>query len=541
MESTQNEKLNHSLNKVDIPFIPTLCPKCQYFTFISLTPQNNKKVAIKCPKCLLDKKEDIDSYLNILSSYYISHNTQNVCEKHNKSFNYFCNQCSVHLCELFDKNVHLSHKKSSLSKLVSTDEISKRVEAASHHINVKSLKIKDTIKQYLLNKIQELERSYSNFKTINENLLTLMNIVIKNYQNNPYNYYIKTNFLNLLCLNIYQCNDENNPDVVIAYFNNYRLLNSSPFCYTDINQNEGGKLITISRSITQHNDAVNCLLILKDGRLASCSSDRTIKIFDITNDYHCDISIYAHNSIVSYISQLQNSKLVSCSYDSTIKIWNISKTECICEYTFQKAHNHWIYQVISLTKNRIASSSQDKTIKIWNSVPPYKIIHTLKGMGGNNKTIKQVYEKEKLLSDSIENGLVVWNLVSGTIETRIQDIYITCFEVYSNYLIKGGRCYITILEMEGYEIYRQFSGQSGSKINAIKMLDENRIIIGYLSGKFDLIDIETKTLITHNKLHDKSINCFVSINEKQFATCSNDNSIKIWDYNYNNDKDELIK
>ena len=42
------------------------------------------------------------------------------------------------------------------------------------------------------------------------------------------------------------------------------------------------------KTISEHSDTVNSLLLLKDKRVASCSFDKTIRIFNPSNDYHCD-------------------------------------------------------------------------------------------------------------------------------------------------------------------------------------------------------------------------------------------------------------
>ena len=55
------------------------------------------------------------------------------------------------------------------------------------------------------------------------------------------------------------------------------------------------------KTINEHSDYVNSLLLLSDGRLASCSDDKTIKIYNINNNYHCDITLEGHTHSVSYI------------------------------------------------------------------------------------------------------------------------------------------------------------------------------------------------------------------------------------------------
>ena len=100
------------------------------------------------------------------------------------------------------------------------------------------------------------------------------------------------------------------------------------------------------KTITGHTNRVHSLLRLKDGRVASCSDDKTIKRFEPSNDYHCDQLIKRHNDSITSICQLDDGTIVSCSYDRTIMLNN---------YTIKNAHDGWIYKVITLPNNRIAS------------------------------------------------------------------------------------------------------------------------------------------------------------------------------------------
>ena len=148
-------------------------------------------------------------------------------------------------------------------------------------------------------------------------------------------------------IKIAECLDNKHIDELIKYYNEYNIVESVK--------------IEDVKTITGHTDSVNSLLHLKDGRVASCSHDNTIRIYDPSNDYHCDQVIKRHNYYIYSICQLDDGTIVSCSY----------QTIMIGDYTIKNAHDDWIYQVITLPNNRIASCSYDKTIKIWKSNPPY--------------------------------------------------------------------------------------------------------------------------------------------------------------------------
>ena len=60
------------------------------------------------------------------------------------------------------------------------------------------------------------------------------------------------------------------------------------------------------KTITAHTSSVKSLLLLKDNRVASCSGDGTIRIFNPSNDYHCDQVIKRHSSSIISICELDN-------------------------------------------------------------------------------------------------------------------------------------------------------------------------------------------------------------------------------------------
>ena len=57
--------------------------------------------------------------------------------------------------------------------------------------------------------------------------------------------------------------------------------------------------IKAMKTITEHTLYIHSLLLLKDRRVASCSEDNTIRIFEPSNDYHCDQVIKRHSKGIS--------------------------------------------------------------------------------------------------------------------------------------------------------------------------------------------------------------------------------------------------
>ena len=72
------------------------------------------------------------------------------------------------------------------------------------------------------------------------------------------------------------------------------------------------------KTISEHTDEINSLLLLKDKRVASCSADKRIRKFNPFNDYHCDQVIKRHKKNIVSICQLDDGNIVSCSSDLSL-------------------------------------------------------------------------------------------------------------------------------------------------------------------------------------------------------------------------------
>ena len=76
-----------------------------------------------------------------------------------------------------------------------------------------------------------------------------------------------------------------------------------------------------------HKSNIQCLAVLPNNKLASCSYDNTIKIWDLTNFKEIN-TLIGHKGSVFYLVFLPNENLASGSWDKTIKIWDLTNSLC---------------------------------------------------------------------------------------------------------------------------------------------------------------------------------------------------------------------
>ena len=305
-----------------------------------------------------------------------------------------CTQCNKHTKMKIKDDIININCQCGYHSTMKIKEYIKDCKRNKSHITIKDYTFKDittdikkgnehlltyftTIKKENINRliaqINELESSYEKSYNRNKDILTFLEILINNYDGSNE---MRKNILDY-DINIYQFKDRKNINEVIEYFNEYNIIQKKI-----IIQN-----VKTSKIITDHTDSIYSLLRLKDGRVASCSSDKTIRIYDPYNDYYCcDQVIKRHSKRINSICHLDDGTIVSCSDDKSIMIEN---------YTIKNAHNDEINKVITLPNNRLASCSDDKTIKIWKSNKPYSDTPIKILIGHTNKVNSLLYIKER--------------------------------------------------------------------------------------------------------------------------------------------------
>ena len=289
------------------------------------------------------------------------------------------------------------------------------------------------------------------------------------------------------------------------------------------------------KTINNHEKWVHSLLLLNDGRVASCSEDKTIKIFDSKNDYHCDITIEGHREGVISICQLENAKIASCSIDKTIKLWTITEFTYQCDYTFEEAHQEQINKIISIPNNRIVSCSWDTNIKVWNSNNPYNLIKTLNGHTNEVKSIIQLKDKDILISGSGDHTLRKWNLLTYQCDKIIDKVDCcdsnSLLEIDNNRIIVGGENVITIVNISNDIIEHQIENNKLNDVWSLIQLRDGNILCGCDYGLICLYDIKLNTLsFREKKIHYGSVYCLLNLNQYQFISSSCFGDIKVWEY-----------
>ena len=289
--------------------------------------------------------------------------------------------------------------------------------------------------------------------------------------------------------------------------------------------------------LNYHKKGVNCLTILNDGRLVSGSSDNSIIIYNNIT-YEPDLIIKEHNDIIVCITKLSSGILDSCSRDKTIKLFDIKEKNYEILQTLDY-HLNWVFKIIELYNNNLVSCSLDENIIFYfkyNS--QYQVDYKITTKGSCSSII-QTKENEICYFDHMkDNGtnICFFDLNLKKIKSIISykninnHIFRTFNMITKDLLIIGGKNKISIININQYKIVKEIEVQK-SNISGFCMLNEKMFLTGDDNGIIRQWKIEGNNLILvskKEKSHDGVICAFMKLGNGLIASCSFDNSIKIW-------------
>ena len=214
-----------------------------------------------------------------------------------------------------------------------------------------------------------------------------------------------------------------------------------------------GQFTQSTKSFEAHTNAVNRIKQLPfHSYVATCSSDKTVNIWDPLHNWNLVQTYRGHKEPVHGLEYINTNIMASGSDDETLQIWSISKGQTLrvinvtksvwslkilsngiylaCGLSNGKIH---IYNIndgslvtileghvskvndLELTSNGnlLASSSSDKTVRIWD-LATYANVFNLTGHDDQVFGLKLI-SSDILASGSWDTTVKLWNITTGTI------------------------------------------------------------------------------------------------------------------------------
>ncbi|KAF5844173.1 hypothetical protein GGP41_002253 [Bipolaris sorokiniana] len=302
-----------------------------------------------------------------------------------------------------------------------------------------------------------------------------------------------------------------------------------------IKPNIGDKWSACFQTLEGHSHRVRSVAFSHDSiRLASGSSDNTVKIWDVSNG-ECLSTFEGHiDPVFSVVFSHDSTRLASGSSDNTVKLWGVSSGECLS--TLQ-GHSDWVGSVaFSHDSTRLASGSSDNTVKIWDTNSSECLL-TLKGHSGAVSAVVFSHDSMRLASTSSDNTVKLWDVSSGeclsTLEGHSDWVRSVAFSHDSTRLASGSSDNtVKIWDANSGECLSTLKGHSRRVGSVVFSHDSARLASGSNDNTVKIWDTTNGECLSTLEGHSDWVRSVAfSHDSTRLASGSSDNTVKIWDAN----------
>ena len=288
-------------------------------------------------------------------------------------------------------------------------------------------------------------------------------------------------------------------------------------------------------NLNYHTGNVLILTVLNDGRLVSGARDNSIIIYN-NSTYKPDLIIKEHKGGIFCISQLSSGCLASCSEDKTIKIFEIKGVKYEILQTL-KYHKNSVYRIIELKNNTLVSSSKDSSIIFYKKDKSQYNIDYKISTDGSCCSLIQTKNNEICYSEYNNNKICFFDLIEKKIKASISNISKRNYTdewfmmINKELLVIPGENVLSVVNIIEYKISKLIKIPDSNWIMGICMLNKNMFLTGGRARTIRQWKIEDDniTLISKKEnAHDGDINFLLNLKNGHIASGSDGGIVKIW-------------
>jgi WD40 repeat protein/serine/threonine protein kinase len=292
------------------------------------------------------------------------------------------------------------------------------------------------------------------------------------------------------------------------------------------------------RTLKGHGDSVSSLAFSKDGRLATGSEDRTIKIWRLATGRD-EMTIRGHTRPINGMAFSPDGRnVVSSSADNTIRVWDVThpqEAQCLTGHTADVNS-----VAFSVNGEFLATGSDDESVCLWDVLTGNKVGEMAHALGGINSVAFS--PDGRLLAGANQTGQVyVWDFAARKqlliLNAGDKNLWALRFSHDGKHLaVASGDGNTRVWNVESF-----FTGSpgrclllAGLDVGGLSALafspDGRHIATGAADGTLHIWDLQSGVEEWHDRRHEGNVyGIAYNLNGDQIATVSADCTVRLWD------------
>ena len=480
------------------------------------------------------------------------------CEKHNSKKIYLCKKCMIAFCKTcfihHNTRNKIKHKGENIEYYLTEQKIKAKYNKYQLYMdNISELKnaMKDELlkeisgkkEKVFKNYIISFQEKYLSYKSIDEQLKFLFELIIKNCEYFKNDMVLNRKFVYNVILNtsinkIYPKIDKN---ILITeqmkYFTNFLRINY-------INKKQEHFIKSVNK-LEQGNSSIEKMMVLSNNKFVAINKECEIQIYKVNKNKNIpakvEFSFNGHSNNITGLILLRNKNcFATSSDDNTIKIWDFEKGICVKTIT-SEGKPFLIYEKFG-KDNQIGCIPNRNSLSIYEYDEKEQKMIFYKSLEKIIPWIEGLYQFPK-------DGRIILSS-SGMFEVFSQDfnnikkIYIAnvvpqnFLEIKNEDLIVGSESKEVFIYDKNLNFKRQLIGHTNI-VTSFLQFDDNNLLTSSIDSNIILWSIDNYDMVFNFINCDLGINSMILINENRIITSSfhTKNYIEEWELESNESYD----